>query len=115
MELASGLGLNRKNLLVRFQNQPNTRAAPIHVNPRVLPGSARPVGSNVQFCITGFTIHRRIQICYCESQNVDIGTSLFDFDVLAALMIKMNWDTRPTTSQKWASTEHQQLLLVYFG
>jgi hypothetical protein len=61
--LATGPGLDRKNGSVRFQNHPRTRPAdswrakpgPIPVNPRVSLGLARPVGSNLQFCVSGFT------------------------------------------------------------
>jgi len=53
---------------VRFQNRPRTRPAvswranpePLPVNARVLPGLARPVGSNVCFCVSGFSIDGRI-------------------------------------------------------
>ena len=59
---ASGPGLDRKNGSVRFQNRPKTRHAdswrakpgPVPVNPRVSPGLARPIGSNLQFCVSGF-------------------------------------------------------------
>jgi len=60
---ASGPGLDRKNRSVRFQTLPKTRPAdcwrakprPVPVNPRVSPGLARPVSSDLRFCISGFT------------------------------------------------------------
>jgi len=60
---ASGPGLDCKNGSVRFQNRPKTRPAdswrakpgPVPVNPRVSPGLAGPVGSNLRFCVSGFT------------------------------------------------------------
>jgi hypothetical protein len=57
------MGLDRKNRFVRFQNRQKNRQAdcwrakpgPVPVNPRVLPGIARPVSSNLRFCVSGFT------------------------------------------------------------
>jgi hypothetical protein len=59
---ASGPGLHRKNGSVRFQNHPKARLAgswwakprPVPVNLRILPGPARPVGSDLRFCVSGF-------------------------------------------------------------
>jgi len=61
--LAMGPGLDSKNGSVRFQNRPKTRPSdswrakrrPVPVNPLVSPGLARPVGSNLRFCVSGFT------------------------------------------------------------
>jgi len=47
--------------------------------------------------------------------KMSIYTSRFNSDVFAALMIKTNRQTCPTTSWKWASTEFQRLLVMYFG
>jgi len=60
----SGPGLNRKHRLVQFQTRTDTqpadswraKARPVAVHPRVWPGLARPVGSNLPFCISGFTL-----------------------------------------------------------
>ena len=65
---AIGPGSDRKNGLVQFQHHPKTRPfaswwakpRPVPVNPRVLPGSARPIGSNLRFCVLGFSIYGRI-------------------------------------------------------
>ena len=59
----SGPGLDCNNGSVRFQTRPKTRPAdswpakpgPIPVNPRVSQGLARPVGSNLRLCVSGFT------------------------------------------------------------
>ena len=66
--LAMGPGSDRTNGSVRFQNRPNTRptvswgAKPglVPVNPWVLPGLDRPVGANLRFCVSGFSIYGRI-------------------------------------------------------
>jgi len=85
-------GLDHKNRSVRFWTRPRTWPAatwraqpgPVPVNPRDLPGLARPVGSNLWFCVSGFTKYSRIQKCYCWSQNIDIGMLPSVLDVLAA-------------------------------
>jgi len=67
-ELASGPCSDCKNGAVRLENSPKTQSTssyrakpgPIPFNPRVLPGLARPIGSNLRFYVSGFTIHRRI-------------------------------------------------------
>ena len=69
---ASRPGVDRKTWLVWFLTYSKTRSAaswrakpgPIPVNPRVLPGLARPVGSKVQFCVLGFVISHSTQIFY---------------------------------------------------
>ena len=74
---ASGPGWDRENGSVQFQPCPKTRPSdswrakpwPRRINPRVLPGLATPVGSNLRFRVSGFThmvafrydtIHREI-------------------------------------------------------
>ena len=60
--LATGPGLDRNNGSVRFQNRPKTRptdswwakSGPVPVNAQGSPGLARPVGSNLRFCVSGF-------------------------------------------------------------
>ena len=116
-------GLVIKYWVVRIQTHPKTVPAtswcakpkPVPVNLQSLPGMARPVDSNFLFNGLGFTRNCHIQICYCKSHNIDIGSSLYVFDELAALMIKMIGDTPPATSWKCVSMECQQLLVVYFG
>ena len=69
---ASSPGWDRKNGSVRFRNRPKTRPAaswrsvpsPAPVNPRVSPGLAIPVRSNLRFCILGCAIYVSIQISY---------------------------------------------------
>jgi len=120
---ASGPRLDRRHGAVQFQACPRTRPpaawqakpGPRPVNPRVVTALAWPVGSNLQLYISGCTIYHCIRICYCKLHIIDFGTSLSLFDVLATLMIKTNRDTLPTPSWKWASTELQQLLVVYPG
>jgi len=66
--LATGPGSDQINGSVRFQNCPKTRPVtswrakpgPVPINLRVLPGLARPVGSNLRFCVSGFSIYGRI-------------------------------------------------------
>ena len=65
-------GLDRKNGSVLSWNGPKTqldaswlcKPCPIPVKPRVVPGVARPVGSNLQLCILGCCIYGFIQIYY---------------------------------------------------
>jgi hypothetical protein len=93
---ASGPGLDRKISLVRFQTRRKTQtrafcqAKPVSVpiNPRVLPGLARPVGSSLQFTNLGFSIYGCSQICYCDVQNINFGTSFSLFVSLAAIILK---------------------------
>jgi len=62
-EPTSGPGFHRKNGSVQIQTCPKTRPTdywwakprPITVNLRVSPGWARPVSSNLQFSISGFS------------------------------------------------------------
>jgi len=62
-----------KTVSVRFRNRPKTRPAaslrskpsPVPVNTQVLPGLARPVGSNLRLCVSGYYIYDRFQISYC--------------------------------------------------
>jgi len=120
---ASGLGSDRRNRLVQFQTRPTTRPdaswrvkpRPVPINPWVLPGWARPIGTTLRFCVSGFTIYCHIQICYSQLQNIDVGTSLWVFGELAGVMIETNRVAHPTTSWIWASTKGQRLLVVYFG
>jgi len=57
-----------KNPLLRFLNRPKTgppaswraEPGPVPVNPRIMPGLARPIGSNLRFCVFGFSIYGRI-------------------------------------------------------
>ena len=58
----------------------------------------------------GFHIYGRLQICYCESQNIDIGTANFIVGVLAVLMCKTSILMCLTTSWNWPSTERQRYL-----
>jgi len=61
--LATGPGLDRKNGSVWFQTRPKTRPTdswrakpgPVPVNLRASQGLARPVRSNLRFCVSGFT------------------------------------------------------------
>ena len=91
------------------------KAGPVPVKLWVSPSVARPIGSNLQFCVSGFTFmvafpyatdNRKILILVCHS---------FFFNALAAVVIKMNRHTCPTTSWQWASTERQRLLVMYLG
>jgi hypothetical protein len=51
----------RTGKTVRFGSRTVQKPDPQHlVNPRVLPGLARPVGSNLRFCVSGFSIYGRI-------------------------------------------------------
>ena len=60
---ASSPGTDQKDGSVRVQNRPKTRPAvswrakpgPVPVNLRVLPGLAKPVGSNLRFCVSGIS------------------------------------------------------------
>jgi len=70
----------------------------------VLPGIASSVCSNHRFWILGFSIYDCIEISYCLSQNIDFGTSLSFFDVLAAFLIKK----REIHSLPHAENETQQ-------
>lgn len=71
--LAMGLGLDHKHRSVQSHTNPETQPAhsskakpgPVPINPRVSLGLARHVGSNLRFCISGFHIYGRIQMCYC--------------------------------------------------
>jgi len=90
----TGLGLDRKHSSVWFQTRLNTRPAaswrsipgPVIVNPLVPPGCARPVGSNLKFCVSGFSIHGRIQISYSQSHIIDYGTAFSFSDVLTTFI-----------------------------
>jgi len=61
---ASGLGMDSQNGLVQSQSRPNPRPAdscgakpaPVPINLGVLPDLVRHVFSNLQFCISGFTL-----------------------------------------------------------
>ena len=65
---ASGPGLDRIHGWVRVQNRSKSwpaascqaKPGPVPVKPRVLPGLAWPVGSNLRFCVSGFSIYLRI-------------------------------------------------------
>jgi len=66
--LATGRGSDRNNCLVWFQNCPNTRPAmswwanpvPLPVDQQLLKDLAWPVSSNLQCCVSGFSIYGRI-------------------------------------------------------
>jgi len=65
---ASGPGSDQKNGSVQFENRRKIEAVafwwakpgPLPVNPRVLVALARPVSSNLRFCVSGFSIDGRI-------------------------------------------------------
>jgi hypothetical protein len=105
-EPASGAGLDWIDGSFRFPNRPITRTAapsgakpvPEPINPRVLPGLARPVGSNLQFNFSGISICRRILMSYCYVQNINSDTSLSFLVSLAAIIIKISQDILPATS-----------------
>jgi len=60
----SGPGWNRENGSVWFHTRSKTRTAdswwanprPVPINPRISLSLARPVGSNLLFCVSGFTL-----------------------------------------------------------
>jgi len=66
---ACRLGLDQKNGIDRFQNRPDKRSAASKrskpgrgpVEPRVSPGLARPVRSDLRVWVSGFSIYGRIQ------------------------------------------------------
>jgi len=88
------LGLDQKNSLDQFQNRPDKWSAASKrskpgcgpVEPRVSPGLARPVRSDLRVCVSGFSIYGRIQISYCSLHTIDYGTALSFCDVLTTFI-----------------------------
>jgi len=104
-QYSSGLGLDQKNGSVRFQTGPKIRptaswqAKPVSltVNPRVLPGLARTVLSNLHFSCSGFSIYGHIPVPYHHAQNINFGTSFSLFVLLAFFLFKISRDMLPPT------------------
>jgi len=119
---ASSPGLDRKNGSVRFQTRPKSRPgaswrakpAPVPVKPRVLPGMARPVSSNLLFSFSGFSIYGHSQIYCCYVQNISFGKSFSLFVWLAAFIIKTQRDMLPATSWSWVWTNFRLASLGRF-
>jgi len=61
-------------------------------------GLARPVGSNLRFYLSGFSIYGCIQISYFHVQNIQFGISLPWLVLLTAFAIKTSRDRLPATS-----------------
>ena len=120
---ASGPRLARKQSWIWFQTRPNTwpgaswpaKHIPVAVNPRVVPGLARPVGSNLWFSFSGFSIYGRSLICYYLVQNMNFGISFSVFVSLAALIIKSMGDMLPAKSWSWVWTFFCLASLVRFA
>jgi hypothetical protein len=100
-----GLGLDRITGSVRFQNRSITRQAaswrtkpvPVPVNPLVVPGLARPVGSNLRFLFSRISIYGRVQISHCYVPDINFGTSLSFLVLFAAIIIKISREMLPAT------------------
>ena len=89
------------------------KPGPIPINPHVLLGVTRPIGSNHWFRLLGFSVDSRTPICYCSLQHIDYGKSFSFFDALPAFIFKKQRYTLPTQSWKWESTARQQFFVLH--
>jgi len=118
---ASGVGLERKRGLDWSKTCPTTwptasyESEPqlVTITPQVWLGLARPVGSNLLFCVSCVSIYSCIQISNWKSQNINFGTSQSFFDILTAFIIKTNIDTLPAPSWKRAPREGQRFSVLH--
>jgi hypothetical protein len=99
-------GSDWKDSSVLFQTPPKSqptatshvKLVPVLVNPQELTGLLRTVVWNLWVSFSDVSIYGRIQISYCEVQNINFGTSLSLFVLLPTLIIKTNRDKLPPTA-----------------